>query len=566
MASNINGLLSQKKWTGEEVGRALITHFIESYIELCIPSQKPSLSVKDLERMKATLEQDHDRKAYNRYVRLYEAIVEAMNTAQTMEQQFYHGFYRLLNVVQGATSAAVAYQSVFDYPIIMTQKQYDESRKRAEDRARGIKDTPAALLFHAISYYAKEAAQKKKLPKPIKALMDDMKKQQYTNTDIFRLLAKANGDGFYLFEDGSRSDEMTEDEYAEKLKEAQGATVLDYTPGTVEHTHAFINARRTVFDYRQEGLPPDAAREAAEEQDDNAWPKWVWDTDFPPGGVSRYDIVFGDYSEATAETFYYAETEEIACQFDAFKREFPDVVDVVTSELCKNKTAAAVFAPGHAPDEELITWGELADGKVLDFADYIKPCMDDIRDDFNDHQKTRYGGTRSFEVAIVGEPQEFHLDDNGYYKNPYEKLNKFLSSRFEAIDESAEDYREKLIKPALANLYAVDRLLDLAAKLHGFPDLRLLRPNVAEIEEKIEAHNGLVVLLYDDLKQFPDWEEKVVKHLALIDPEKLKPSAGLEERMREALSNLDTLKDSDITRLLQEAAYEAKEGGAEYGK
>lgn len=563
MASKVNGLLSKKGWTGEEVGRAVITHLIDEYTALYDPSHKSAFTVSDLERLKSSLTQEYDRKIYNRYIRLYDAILEAVNTSQAMEQQFYHGYYRLLNIIQGANMDALALSHLDYLPVVMTERQYSDISKRAQAKSAANMDTPAGIFFHAIEYYAgafsgEASGPAPTIPKPVKDIMATMKKTPFTNAALFAELA--DGDGYYLFEDGSRSDEMSEDEYAAKLKAVQGESVLDFTPGTPEHTRAFLEARKKALVNRKAGLSKEDAFEAAGDSGVE-WPKWIDDIELPKGGISQYEIVFGDYRNAVADKFYYDAGDDLAASFDSFKKEFPDLSNAVIAALSKHSCLAPLYSDKHRPDEELISWGELAKNKVLNYEYMTEPSVYDITGDFNSTQEKIFK-TKSFDVAIIKETpfSSRNIDAEGNYKNPYSQLKTYFTRHLEGIDGGAEVYRMTLIEPALSFIYICDAIIGTAGELHGFPGLRILRPDIAAYEDKIEALNGLVILLYDRMKDYPEWEEKIATYLNLIDPAALKPSRESIQGITERLKDLDNLDKGAVPDLIQK--YRSVKGGA----
>ena len=129
MAKSIDSLLKKKGWSGEEVGKALIASTIHDVKHQSEPDYKPLFSQSDFERMESSLSSDRDYTVYGVYRDLYSSIVDAFNRGQGLFQQFYNGYSRFTNYFYLCQQADEALKRSDEYPLIMTQSQYNRYRE-----------------------------------------------------------------------------------------------------------------------------------------------------------------------------------------------------------------------------------------------------------------------------------------------------------------------------------------------------------------------------------------------------------------------------------------------------
>jgi hypothetical protein len=134
---NINKLLSKNTWKGKEVGKAVLITMINLNKPNADP--KPLLSKEDFEKMVKGLVNEHERNIYYRYVDLNNAIVGMSLMIEAYIQQFYHGYYKYLFKLN---SLLESWKLIEAYPIIMTEKQYQDYYSKAQ---REIKERKAQL-------------------------------------------------------------------------------------------------------------------------------------------------------------------------------------------------------------------------------------------------------------------------------------------------------------------------------------------------------------------------------------------------------------------------------------
>ena len=123
MAKNLKAILSKKNWSGEEVGRALIANLMND-IKCIGKDHEPLFSQGELDTMTNSLSEEQ----YNNlrpYHRLHSIIHESYNFLQAKHQQFYNGYYRLLNYLKSAEAIEAMRTQAEKYPLILSAEKYD---------------------------------------------------------------------------------------------------------------------------------------------------------------------------------------------------------------------------------------------------------------------------------------------------------------------------------------------------------------------------------------------------------------------------------------------------------
>lgn len=126
MAYDINTLLNQESWTGKEVGQAIMANLINDIRNITANEEsKPLFTQEFLRQMESTLKEPEEQLDYGVYLDIYTSVSDCYNRVQGLFQQFFHGFYRCLLMLEHAHNADAALSELAGYPLIMTQSQYD---------------------------------------------------------------------------------------------------------------------------------------------------------------------------------------------------------------------------------------------------------------------------------------------------------------------------------------------------------------------------------------------------------------------------------------------------------
>lgn len=540
MTTNINTLLNKKKWRGEEVGQALIVNLVNDYKMRATPGHPPLFSEADLKRMTASLESDRDIKAYRTYANLYGGLVSQHNRNEAVRQQAQHGHYMLLMYVTNAEQARLAEQEIEGLPVIMTEKQYKETMAKREAQRRTCAESYPGLIFAALGYYLGEyAGAKPKVPKPIKDALQALKKRPFKNKHILGLINETYGIGYYLFPNGKRSDQLTEEEYQNELRAiGDHAEIQDIiSEGDTDSEAA------TAFRLRRLKAEWYGAEEEKKE-----WPKWVVDPE-PPGGLTCWDVLAGDYDMREAYSGVLGEYEgEEKAFFKEFIADFPDLYKALREDIAGHKAIKHLADTKPAQYfKEVITWGELADAGVYGYPEMIKEGIKDAygqpyeEEDSPHRIRARMNG-----VAILtpDSTTSFNIDENGYYKEqPYRGIYGLFSSiealaANEAIKAHIRVAREELLIPALKEVAAYYALLSLIGELYKIPELEEMKPDITFILDQVDALNGLILTLFSDLSGGNKERQALVKDLfPLIDLDAINPTEEAIEAAREKLTD-----------------------------
>jgi hypothetical protein len=568
MATSINTLLNKKKWRGEEVGKALIANLVNDYTMRATPGHPPLFSQSDLDRMAAGLESDRDKRAYRDYVNLYNGIVIQNNRAEALRQQAQHGYFRLLMYITNAHNTEDAGRALENLPVIMTEKQYNETIAKREAEKRAFTESHSSLIFHTLAYYLGEYAEegnKPKVPKPIKDALQALKKRPFTNKHILGLINKEYDIGYQLFPNGKRSDQITEEERLAEFRAlgnsaAEAVSLL--SEGDVDGEGA------TELRLKNIKKQWDGAGEAKEE-----WPKWVVDPD-PPEGLTCWDVLAGDYdmrdvySGALAE---YSGKEEAL--FKEFTADFPDLYKALKEDMEKHKCLKHLADTKPAKYfKEVITWGELADAGAYNYQEMIKPSVGVICDIYGDEDgadapQRRRAAKSGIAIIKTDTVNESTIDDNGYYKeHAYNGLATILGSiemmdLSEGVRETIQTARDVLIIPALKEVSAYHALLSLLGERYKVPELDEMKPDMKPIIEQIKGLNNLVLSLFLDTEGKPE-KQVIIKNLfPLIDLNNISPQEKAIEAVRDKLEDHKATIDlSELGGLVKELSVEG-EGG-----
>jgi len=152
MAHDIDALLTKKSWTGKEVGQAIMANLINDVKNIGKES-KPLFSQEFLKQMENTLKDPADHLEYSVYLDLYASVSECYNRTQGLFQQFFHGYYRCLLMLDHARNMDTMLSEHSNYPLIMTQSQYDRTDDKSGQNGIAIIQNPQPEQIDANGNY-----------------------------------------------------------------------------------------------------------------------------------------------------------------------------------------------------------------------------------------------------------------------------------------------------------------------------------------------------------------------------------------------------------------------------
>jgi len=587
MATDIKNLLNKKGWTGDEVGKAIIYSAINSYKQTLQGKNNPTelFTAAQLKKMINALEDTNQIRHYNRYIGLNNWVIQYQAVALAYYQQADGEINRMLGIITTAHAAEDEYKYIEKLPAIMTQKQYDEIRsKRIEEQltdengADEIGHSIFNLIELAIEYFIKLLQTEPKKANPLKAIK---KKYQHKPIKSVRILSRYNevmGEGYYTLPDGRRSDKMTEEEWRKALSSqeefqkeqeilsalrsgADKKAIFKNIPISEKGMNNAVEQARLMF---EKGLSFDEADHEVYEQNVVAglYPKTEWHTaEEPPEDLTKWDILeIGDLFE------YYpaliGKEETYIEQIEDFKTEFPELLNVIVSEIDRTFFNGENFIanlPLKEWDSTVFTFRELYNKNFFGFRETIE----NDTSIFDGNKRAIYNG-----IAILRPSDLLNrspvIDENGYYIDPDKLNNMSIVCGLEQFTPLNEDYITNIerleqgriiLEYGYYYLLGYDKAIELIADYIDVPDFDIFKSGRETIEKRIEALNGLIAMLYSQIKD-TDYRDKEAKETKLqVLKDYFQPIKGKEQTLPEEAINQATALLNDNMR-----AFETQDG------
>ena len=140
MAMNIMKLLHKKSWSGEEVGKALLSSIIYDINHGNEPNFSPLFSQADFEKMENSLKTEQERSIYSVYKNIYQALIDSYNRGQGLYQQFWHGYYRYKNTLELCRKTDNMIKHTQNLPLVISRAQYDRLKIKAQNALKNQKN------------------------------------------------------------------------------------------------------------------------------------------------------------------------------------------------------------------------------------------------------------------------------------------------------------------------------------------------------------------------------------------------------------------------------------------
>ncbi len=597
MAKNIDSLLKKKGWSGDEVGKALIASTIHDVKHRGEPDFKPLFSQADFERMESSLNTDRDFTVYGVYRDIYSSLIDAYNRGQGLYQQFYNGYSRYSNYMYLCQQADEALKRAESYPLIMTQSQYNRYKDKAQSQLEGLQESFSSLLFHILGKFIEAPDE---APEGIRTAIEATKKEPATNKRILNSWNEVWGLGYYQLPDGRRSDQMTSEEWQNALKELFLKThslTINGEPATAEETFTHYGQERLLralelfykgidgikelykattgenmdgvdeveetrllealedivgVDYRsKEEL---RRKEKAESPlyplqglingllDGTTASSTEWHYHEAPPELTKYDVL------ECLDLYNGAETEDGIPQLKEFKADYPALFSALEAYIKEAVPALKGLKPAQY-DKEVISWGELAELDFMNYKSLITPDDGEIveileGDGAISHAQYKRYWKRG--IAIIQNPPEWRVDENGDYKEDESPLAVFstLDTLAEDADkrEELDAFQNNLFKPALRFLYAFNALMKIIGAVYDIEDMEAVQLSTRTLESQLTSFNNLIYLFYAEV--YGDEDEKahkreLIKELFIpVDTEELKPTADAIKAVTDELTEL----------------------------
>lgn len=524
--ADIKRLLKKKGWTGRELGILELSNMAIMFRQ-ALEGKEPQPIVEQA-RFREMINGITDRQQgqiYNGYISIHEWLSIRYNIAQTQLQQAQLQYRTLAAYVTDAIFAEDVYRYIEQLPAIMTEKQYRDAREAGlkkwlydkDGTERG--DSLAALIERGISFYTKQLQTNPAKPNPLKAIRKKYIAEPVKSKLILEGYNEVMGEGYYTIEDGSgrRSDTMTAEEWQEAIT----------TPAMKQALRDMKTTDGSGTEYTQQ--KKDYERGLATPV------KWHYYEE-APADLTKWDIV-----EAGLMDFYgglfcgmdVSEGEYLA-ELEDFLTEFRELADAIIADIEKlyltgKKQLQPLPVEGREPLKDIaslpledwsstvFSWGDLYKLDVYGF----KEEAEEDTTIFDGNRRAIINGIAILRASdLLGRSPR--INERGYYVEP-DISNTLSNFTLEAFFTEAEDYadnvdivetaRQTLIE-SYYHLKGYNYALEIIARYYDVPDIVIFQMNTAGIEDKIQALNELIPILYKKIRD-TNYEDKELKERKL---------------------------------------------------
>lgn len=542
--ADIKRLLNKKGWTGRELGILELTNMAIIFRQALEGKEpKPIIEQAQLRKMINTITDRQQGQVYNGYISIHEWLSIRYNIAQTHLQQAQLQYRTLAGYVTDATLAEDVYRYIEQLPAIMTQKQYDDAR--AEHIEAYFKDRDGAELYsnvfnlveRAISFYLRQLQKEPGKSNPLKAIRKKYVSQPVKSDLIRSRWNKLTGEGYYTIEDGSgrRSDTMTDEEWQDAITTpAMREALRDMraTDGSGTEYTRDIAARRIIERAKVifAGGTDEDADKAQHKRDYEAGlatpVKWHYYEE-APADLMKWDVIEQELllelypADLDGSGDEYSE-ENFTRSMEDFVAEFRELVTAILKDMSKRYFSNIAELPVKEWYNTTISWRELY---KLDFYGERAEAAADTSV-FDGNKRALLNGIAILRASDLLDRSP-RINERGYYVEP--DISHTLSNfTLEAFFTDAEEYadnleivetaRQSLIE-SYYHLKGYNYALELIGRYFDVPDITVFQMNVAGIEDKIQAFNELVPILYRKIHDtdYTDGELKAKKLQVLKD-------------------------------------------------
>lgn len=538
--ADIKRLLNKKGWTGRELGILEITNMAVNFRQrIAGEDPKPLIEKEQFQRMINNLTDREQGRIYNGYLSIHEWITLYYNIAQGNLQQAQVRYRTILNYITDAMNAEEVYRYIASLPAIMTEKQYKAARQQGLDKwlyaEDGLPqcDTAFQLIDRAIIYYAKLLTEDPQKHNPLKQI-----RKKYINEPIQSQLIrsrypKAAGYGYYELADGRRSDRMSKEEWQAALTECRQPSLeeklktdrsfneaLDSMTSKEYGQFRFIKKAKLVY----KGMEDEEAEEALDDEQGSPAATWHY-YDEAPEDLTKWEVLededlflqlydFGDTATEDAKDFVAEFKEAVdAIIADIDSRYFHGKTDLdsqpftdVENQLFANEVGLAGI-PVEEWETTLFSWVDLYRLDVYGF-------RADTEDGFTIWKHNWRAAMNG--IAILQPPawtdKPRNIDEDGNYIPPAPTTLKGLERFFPEAEDYADDVEEiesgrEILLDSYYFVKAFNKALDIIAAYFDVPDITVFKLDAEALEDRIEALNNLVPMLYSQIKE-TDYEDK----------------------------------------------------------
>lgn len=515
---NIDRLLKKKGWTGEELGRLELANTLNMFSQSLqgIQEPVPIVSKADFRKMLDTITDPIEGRIYNGYISIHEWFSTAYTYATANEQQAHLNFNELMTTITNAITAESVYKYVSELPLIMTEKQYKQT---VEQRTEEIlaKDGETAfnlfnLLVEALDYYIRQLQKEPRKANPLKPLKKKLEAEKVTDPLILMKYNKVMKYGYLETPDGKRSDKLSSEEWAKALMPDN----RPYNPEAEKKRRILTHAHFMYTEGMSFEEADSAVYKASVERGETIEPTFHYYPE-PPEDLNKWEILeTGDLGEYYVslwgeEREGLSYEESIVADAKDFIKEYPTVVKALLEDM-EQYIEGVSSIPVEEWANQLYSWRDLYRVNAYGFREMY---TDDIAI-FDGNRRAQLNGIAILKPNSIGCTR---IDrETGFYKAP-DIRNILCSISLEQYFTDAEGYAESLEKLERAKKLLLDSLyflkgynlaLDLIADRFKLEELEVAKLSTDNLEERIQALNSSIELLYKRIKE-TDYEDEELK-------------------------------------------------------
>lgn len=574
MTTNINKLLKKKGWTGQELGIIELTNMATMFRKAAEGDEAPKPLVPH-KRFMAMLDENltttEDKEIYGGYMLIHDWLRLKFHIAQAELQACTMNFRFFPEEVLRFLIAEDVYSYIEQLPAIMTEKQYNDLIEEkteeylTDQNKEEISLTPFYLVYKATSYYLKELREHPAKDNPLKAIRKLYINKPIENKAITEQLEKNRGEGYITLPDGSRSDQMSTEDWGRAVITVI-ENVMDQLDEDAEQEDV-EDAQKKVIDLFD--LKKDSAEKIKE--DYNIPIQWhsygTQAEELTKWDVIEQDKLFEIFPYSLDGEDEYTE-HNYTLSLQAFYKEFTELVDVMLKDINRRKITADRIKPEQlTSQDDIITLRQLYDKNTYGIKDQAesdlvlfgaKPGDEDLK-----NKRVFLHGLAILRPCNLSK-KSYSIDERGYYKGPTLK-NTLSEFTLEAYFPESEYYAgkieniEKTTKQLWSCYYYVlgwNISVDMVKEYFSLPSaLDIFKLDIDGVNRRIDGYNSMLDTLKERIEETDYSEDPELKKRKLqvledifppLDYTKIKIPEENIKKAKELFKNFRAFSDKNM--------------------
>lgn len=590
MAIDFGKLLAKRKPTGMEVGKAILTSWANAIYNTTVTDgeeKKPTLTYPQKVWLTNTICTDKGRRDYNIHRTILQKLVEWREKCILQKNKFYRGIYCLGAIVERFNNAEVKNHDLAEHPFIMTAEQYSQTKERAEAK---LKATPASFAEVCLALLDSIMDGETPATEEIQRAIDATQAEIVTNSETQRAFCMLAGLGFYVLPSGTRSDQVTAEEWLNSLEEEKAELVAEELLTLADARKYLYRGVRALFEEYTAKTGKEATLTEKEEADytealewlahhrnfglcieerkappkntpasvlpllgDMGTAKWNYYTE-APNGVTKHDILqyVADFYEATPASFaeFMADYPAIFAALEAYiKDTVPQARGLQPTQYTEAFTSMGELADkGLQPFIKATTADSKAIADLLASEHTPKTGEEHTAEETAHHLNQRR--MRESGIAIITEAPKTSA------KIGFDVLNRRPYDYVSSIDNICDNRRElreqKAVWDAMLDgvkfVYAFDALVGVVSSVYGVEELESVKLGTVTEELFSSIWNNMLYSLYADFfGTQADKErkrEKLKSNYAEMDLRSLAPTQDAIDEAMAKMRKIGTTADA----------------------